>query len=251
MACCDTGIIPIQKKFLQQNEPFALEFREGFLFGRVVRRRIVQWKPWPLIDSNGANIFIPPSTFQAELRFRDPRNTQNDILYLDTSTNAGWPWFLHGAFGIKTQYVNTYLRYPEGDIIPGKFPAVDPIRSQLGDDITPLNDLSSPYEEPTDYIETIIQPGIHIAAEYYNKDTVKHVQPTLNLLFALYWVQWLKPTQHPTQIADIALKRYEGSRAIFLKAGFGDYPHNLGVKTIDDWGVKPMSIDEASVLGGR
>jgi hypothetical protein len=245
------GIVPIEKKFLQLNQSFAIEFREGFLFGRVVRRRICNWKPWYLIDSDGNNIDITALSHQAELRFLDPRNPVNDILYLDTTTNSGRPWLLHGAIGIKPQYVYAYLRYPEGDIIPGKFPNVDPIRPAAGDPISPLNGLVSPYEQPTDSHEIIIQPGVHLAAEYYNVDEKRNHQPVMNLLFCLYWVQWFQPNTHPTLISDIALKRYEGARAEFLQAGFGDYPHDLGPGLIKDWSVTPMSLDEAAALGGR
>jgi len=245
------GIIPIEKKFMQPNQSFALAFREGFLFGRVVWRRMVQYKPWALIDSQGTTIDIPASTTQSELRFRDPRNTLNDILYLDSTTNSGLPWFYHGAFGIRPQYVNMYLRYPEGDIIPGKFPGIDPIRPFAGDSITPLDGLNSPYEQPTDYVEVVIQPTVHIASEYYNRDERRNHNPVINILFALYWVQFYKKATHPTQISDIALRRYEGARATFLKVGFGDHPHDLGPQTIKDWGVEPMDLDEASALGGR
>jgi len=245
------GIIPIEKKFLQHNQLFAIEFREGFLFGRVIRRRICQWKPWPLIDADGNTVDITAGSPQPESRFRDPRNPANDILYLDSSTNAGRPWFFHGAFGIKPQQINMYLRYPEGDIIPGKFPEVDPIRPTSGDDISPINSLVSPYEQPTDYVEVIIQPGVHIAAEYYNKDEKRNHQPVLNILFSLYWVQFFKIATHPTLISDIALKRYEGAKAVFFKAGFGDFPHDLGPQLVKDWDVKPMTLDEAVALGGR
>jgi len=242
------GIIPIEKKFLQNNYLFALEFREGFCFGRTIRRRICQFKPWPLIDSQGNTVDIAASSHQSELRFRDPRNPQNDILYLDSTTNAGLPWFYHGAFGIKPQYINMYLRYPEGDIIPGKFANVDPIRPASGDDISPVNGLVSPYEQPTDFVEVVIQPGVHLGAEFYNKDADRNHQPVLNILFCLYWAQLFKPETHGDLIAGIAARRYP---ATFLTVGFGDHPYNIGEQTQRDWGVEPMSLDEAMALGGR
>lgn len=228
-----------------------MEFREGFLFGRVIRRRICQWKPYNLIDADGTAVDLAATTHQPELLFRDPRNTQNDILYLESSTDSGWAWFYHGAIGIHPEYVNMYYRYPEGDIIPGKFANVDPIRPVAGDNISPVNGVVSPYEQPTDYVEVVIQPLVHLGAEFYNRDEDRIYQPILNLLFSLYWVQWFKSTTHPTLISDIALKRYEGARATFFKVGFGNLPHNLGPQLQSDWNVTPMSLDEASALGGR
>ncbi|GAH26504.1 unnamed protein product, partial [marine sediment metagenome] len=113
------GIIPIEKKFLQNNNLFALEYREGYVFGRTMRRRILQYKPWPLLEDDGVTaIDIAASTHEPEVRFRDrPRGSENDILYLSSTTKAGLPWFLHGAFGLKPQYMNMYLRFPEGDVM--------------------------------------------------------------------------------------------------------------------------------------
>jgi hypothetical protein len=244
------GVVPIRAKFLENNYLFALEFREGFLFGRTLYRRICQWKPWPLIDENGDTVDIGPSSAQAELRFRDPRNPSNTILYLSTSKSAGHPWFFHGAFGIKPQQINMYLRFPEGQVIPGKFPDVDPIRPSSGDDLGYVNELNSPYEEPTDHVEVVIPPGLHIGAEYYNKDADRYHQPVVHILFALYWVQFFKPATHAKQIADIALRRYEGAKATFLKVGFGDLPHDLGGGLMKDWDVTPIPLDEAAALGG-
>jgi hypothetical protein len=243
-----SGIIPIEKKFLQNNQLFSLEFREGFIFGRTIRRRICQYKPWSLIDANGNAVDIAASSTQVELRFRDPRNTVNDILYLDATTNAGLPWFFHGSFGIKPQYVDMYLRYPEGDIIPGKFPNVDPIRPAAGDRISPINGLVSPYEQPTDYHEVIIPPLNRIGAEYYNQDANRNHQPIINILFCLYRVQLFRPGIHDDLISSIALRRYP---ATFFTVGFGDHPQPIGEQTERDWMVTPMSLDEAAALGGR
>ena len=240
------GIMPIEKKFLQNNTLFAMLFREGFVFGRTIRRRICQWKPYPLISANGVNVTLAAGASQPELRFRDPRNTQNDLLYLDQTTNAGLPWFLHGAFGIKPEQINMYPRFPEGNVIPGKFPAIDPIRPPSGDSISPLNSLVSPFESPTDYHEFTIPPLTHVGAEYYNKDVFRTFQPVINILFSVYWVQLFTPQTHPELINGIALRRYP---AYFFVVGFGDQPEDLAPQTAVDWCVKPLTLEAAAQLG--
>jgi len=244
------GIIPIEKKFMQNNNLFALEYREGYVFGRTMRRRILQYKPWPLLEDDGITaIDIAASTHEPEVRFRDrPRGSENDILYLSSTTKAGLPWFLHGAFGLKPQYMNMYLRFPEGDVIPGKFPNIGPIRPTAGDDISPLNGLVSPYEQPTDYHEGVIPPLEHIAAEYYNKDPDRSHNPVVNILFCLYWAQIFRPDTHPSMISNVAARRYP---ATFLTVGFGDHPHPMGEQMKDDWAIDPMTLDEAISLGGK
>lgn len=242
------GILPIVQKFLEPNYLMALQFREGFVFGRVVARRICQYKPWELIDSNGDGVDIAVSSAQAELRFRDPRNSANDILYLDSSVNAGFPWFYHGAIGIKPQYVYMYPRFPETKEIPGKFPEVDPIRPGTGDLLGYINEMTSPYEDPTDYVEWVIPPHVHVAAEYYNHDSDRAHRPVCNLLFALYWFQSFGIDKFSWLIKKIATREVP---AAFLKVGFGDFPQDLGSSLTRDWNVKPLDLDEAIEIGGR
>lgn len=245
------GIKSILEKLLLKNQLMAIDFNEGFVFGRVVRRRICHYKPWNLIDGNGNAVDIAADSHQGELRFVDPRNTANDILYLETMTNMGYPWILHGSIGIGPQQILMYPRFPEGKTIPGKFPNLDPIKPSAGEYLGYISSQQSPYEQPTDYIEYVIPPGIHMGAEYYNRDDERDHQPVLNLLFAVYWFQILDLTTHPELVPKIALRRVP---ATFLTVGFGDRPENAGEKLLEDWGkamerkVTPLTLDEA---GGR
>ena len=238
--------VPIHEKFLNNNYLVAIEFKQGFVFGRVIRRRICQYKPYKLIDSNGIAVDIPPSTHVGEFRFRDPRNTDVDILYLDSATSGGYAWIMHGAIGIKPEYVRMYLRIPEGKDIPGKFPAIDPIRPKMGDDVGYVSSLESPYECPTDFAEIVIPPMVHVGAEYYNTDPARSHQPVLNLLFCVYWLQLLDPDKHGQLIGAIATRKIP---ATFLTTGVGDTPLDLPTSVLREWAVEPLSLDEASTLG--
>jgi hypothetical protein len=238
----DIGVKPIREKLLEPNYLFAIEWREGFLFGRVIRRRICQWKPYNVVKSDGSVVSILPATHQDELWFRDPRNPANDILYLDTATNNGRPWFFHGAIGIKPHQVRMYLRFPEGKDIVGKFPNVDPIRPGSGDPLGYVDELNSPYEDPTDHVEIVIPPMVHAGAEYYNTDLTRIHQPVLHLYFALYWVQLFTKDKNGTIIRKIANREVP---AAFLTVGFGDVPYELGDKLKEAWKVQPISLEEA------
>ena len=239
------GIKPIAEKILEKNYLFALELSEGFLFGRTVRRRICQWKPYNLVNSAGDAVDIGAETHQSELWFRDPRNPSNDILYLDTGVSRGGPWFFHGAIGIKPQQIRMYLKFPEGKDMPGKFPAVDPIRPGQGDPLGYVNSLNSPFDNPTDHVEIVITPRLHLGAEYYNIDEERAYQPILNLYFALYWVQFFTIERDSTKIRRIANREIP---AAFLTVGFGDVPVELGSKLMEEWNVEPLSLKEACSL---
>jgi len=241
------GIRPIVEKFLLPNYLFALEFREGFVFCRVIRRRIMQYKPYPLIDTSGNAIDISADDHQPEVSLVDPRNPAKEILYLDSTTNAGFAWILHGSIGIKPQYIYMYPRFPSGQTIPGKFPNLDPIRPADGDNFGYVSSLESPYEQPTDFIEYVIPPRQKIGFEFYNKDPDRNHQPVLNILFACYWFQVLQPKKHGKLIRKIATREVP---AAFLTVGFGNEPIEMGDILATDWNIMPMRLDEASELGG-
>ena len=242
----EAGLRPIVEHFLHKNFLMAIEFQQGFVFGRVIRRRLCHWKPYYLISSTGTPVSIGPQTNQTELWFRDPRNPANDIPYLGSTTDVGYPWILHGSFGITPQYINAYPRFPSGKDVSGKFPNVDPTRPALGDDTGFINELNSPYLEPSDWIELVIPPIQHLGCEFYNKDLTRTFQPKLNLQFAVYWFQALTPPVYSNLIRSIAMRQVP---AAFLTVGFADTPLDFGSTLQNDWQVTPMSLDDAINLG--
>lgn len=245
----EKGIVPIVEKFLLQNHLMALEFSEGWLFARVVRRRIMQYRPYSLITAAGVTVDIAATGAQAELWMRDPRNNAVDILYLDVTTDKGFPWLLHGAIGWKPHFIRVYPRIPEGSNIPGKFPNIDALQPSAGDKTGYYSEKESPYDEPTDFMEYVIPPKTHIGHEFYNYDSRAH-NPVANILFALYHFQLLKPTTpgigvHNRMIRDIALRHVP---AAFLTVGFTSEPLKLGDTLLKDWDAKPIKLDEAIEL---
>lgn len=238
----ETGINKIHDRFLRPNYLFVLEFNEGFIFGRILRRRICAYNPCELTDAMGAKKDIPPNTHQSELRFRDPRSPADDILFLNAATNAGHPWFLHGSIGIKPSQINMYPRFPEGREIPGKFPNIDTARPLTGDNFGFINSDRSSFDAPTDFYEYIIPPMSRISAEYYNHDPERHHLPVLNILFSLYWFEPLTLATNGPLIQSIAARRVP---ATFLTVGFGDIPFELGDALKAAWKVTPISLSRA------
>lgn len=238
-----SGIGPINERLMKPNFNFALAFRQGFLFGRTIRAQNKFFRPYPVIDSSGNNVEIAASSSQAALRFRDPRNTENDLLFLDTRTHGGFPWFLHGGIGIRPEKVRLYLRIPEGQDIPGKFPDADPIRPGSGDDMGYLDSLNSPYYEPTDQFEVVVPPMTHIAAEYYNDGDLTQ-QPVLNLQFKLYWVQFYDPENARGRVMIRKIATGEAPAA-FLEVGVGHTLIDYNEALKKEWGVAAMELWEA------
>jgi len=241
------GVTPIRNLLLKPDMNFSLGFHEGFVFGRVVKRRICEYNPLRMIDSDGAGIDLAALSAQSSQWIVDPRNQQHDVLYLDKTTGGGWPWFFHGAIGIWPPQVHAYLKFPENGDIPGKFPNVEIIRPALGDRLGYLSSLNSPKDNPTDHVEVVIPPLQHLGIELYNHDAVDAHQPVLGLCFALYFCQIFKPETHGDIIADMA----NGRRPCkFLCVGFGDNAFVWDTQYGEDWRVKPMTLAQAEA-GGR
>lgn len=227
-------ITPITSKFLDTGYFFGLEFAEGWIFGQVMRHENLFYRPYEAINSAGSTIDIAADSSQSELRFYDPRNTDVDLLFLDTQTDRGFPWFLHGAIGIKPQYIRAYLRYPETKGIPGKFPKGGPIRPQSGEDLGYIDSINSPYTVPSDQVEIVIVPNVHLGVEYYNIDKNRAHRPVLNLQFRLYW---FKPILDENTIIQ------------FIRGKIPWRPLTVGFENrvpfiYTDWRVQPLPNDE-------
>jgi len=222
---------PISEKFLNPNDLLAIKFDEGWIFTRVLAREPVMYKPFNLSSVN--------ATSHTDYgRLND--SSGNDVIYIDKATP---PRILHGAIGIKPNSIRLYIRYPEGSDIIGKPPNVNPPTPSSGSDYGYLTGEESPYDEPTDYMELVIPPKIHLSFEYYNTDSIAHT-PALNLQFMLYEVQLLTDKK---LIQLIATRKIPCAFRIC-----GTVYKQISYEQIlrKDWKIDPLTLDEASKGGG-
>lgn len=247
------GTQPIMQKFLRQNDLFMLAFQQGFIFGRVLFAERMQFKPYKVINSAGTAVEVAAGSSQAELRFRDPRNTNVDLLYMDDETDVNafnLPWILHGSIGIRprTNALRMTLTYPEAKSKFGKFPDADPIQgTSAGNFLGYLSGENSPYEIPSDFLELWIPPKIHIGHQWYNDDAINH-GPSLHLLFTLYHFQILRPDGPPDE-SDL-IKKMATRKVPAAVAQCGPSQSLLQYTYGSSWGVQPIALYEATTLGG-
>ena len=235
------GVVPITKKFLQPNYLFALRFREGFIFGRVIEAVRLHYRPYKLVDSSGNAIDISPGDKRESLRLRDPRRPEDDVLYIPDPTLDGMPVILHGSFGVSPSNIRVYIRCPEGSAPWGKWPGLSYISA--GDDLGYISSVESPYETPTDFAEIVAVPRERITFDFYNKDSARSHQPVLNLLFSMYQFQVLTPSRHMPLIRAIARREVP---AAYLTAGIRGNPLPWTSVLESSWGTRPMSLGQAA-----
>lgn len=245
---------PITEKFLERNHLFALAFREGWIFGRVLLAEKKYFWPYPMINSAGTAQDISGPAALTELRIYDPRNRDTRLLYLDDKTTpdtkavagpgfkGGLPTVLHGAIGVKPAFMRMYIRYPWGKMHFGEFEGLNPISGPASTDTLGfVNGELSPFDEPTDWLELWIPPKMDIGVEFYNPDVKDH-QPSLSFWFNQYHFQPLSVNDpnHRRIIRLIATRQ--------IPAAFGQCGPSRGLKTYDyasEWKVQPISLDEA------
>jgi hypothetical protein len=253
----EEGIKPITEKFLERNHLFALAFREGWIFGRVLLSEKKFFYPYNLINASGTAQDISGASGLAELRIYDPRNRDTRLLYLSSATSSdtrsiagpnfsgGLPTLLHGAIGIKPTFMRMYVRYPWGKSHFGEFEGLNPISATAsGNYLGFVDGTKSPYEMPTDWLEMWIPPKMDIGVEFYNEDVKIH-QPVLSLIFMQYHFQPLDVNNalHRRIIKLIASRQ--------IPAAFGQCGPSVSLKTYDfrsDWKVNTLSLDEAMDL---
>lgn len=242
-----TKWLSIEDKFLRQNYLFGLQFSDGWMFGRIITRNFCRYKPYKLINTAGTATSIAASTHQSELLIKDPRNTDNDMLYMNSYISPdGYPWFYHFALGIKPVGIRAWIRYPETTDIPGKFPELDPISPTNNEDLGYFTWEDSPYEGPTEYTEMVLMPKTRISLEYYNT-TSETQKPVLNISTMVYRFEVLDKISNPHLISQIA----SGQRpAALFRIGYGVRPTAMEQGLQNAWRAELMTLEQAIALSG-
>jgi len=208
---------------------------------------MLHYKPYALSDASGNAVTVSAGSYKTDQVLYDSRSPYKKILYLDSATNSGFPWILHGSIGITPPYLLMYPRFPSGGDLYGKWPELAPARPSSGDKFSYVSEKESPYDNPTDFIEYVIPPKLDISFDFYNTDSSRDAQPVLNLLFALYWFEVLTPERHARLIGKIAAREVP---AAYLKVGFGYAPLSMSDVIRKEWRATPMSLEEAIAIGG-
>ena len=249
----DRGLYPMVHRFLRPKFLFGLEFREGILFGIVISRRLNVYKPYKAITTSSSGVAtaltVAPLTVSVPVQFLDPRNTQNDILYLNKnlSPSGGYVWWLHAGFGIKQKYLYTYPRYPATKEFFGTWPNVTAPVPANGDFLGFVNAEYSPYSMPTDFSELAIVPGQHPDFTFYNQNpNGVTYQPEIHLLACTYYTVLFDPSNPNDQPMIRAIAN--GGLGEIFRIGGGDQPISYQ-GLAGDWEVQPILLDEAKVLG--
>lgn len=259
------GVVSIERRFLYPNFLFGLIFQEGYVFGRILRRSIMQYKPFDqlgLLQPGSTQMTFPSALFQNNQI--SPQNTTqtdvilasglspadlHDVLYIPTAepdVNA-FP-FLHGAIGVKPSYVRVYPRYPQNESFMGKWPSLNPPQPQNGDPFAYFDGVESPYDTPTDFRQLVIPPGLHMSFQFFLPPQYDQVQPLLNLRFAFYVSQLFDPIDGPDwQKNLVGMIATSKVRSTFLTVGSGEQPLSI---TRINMPVEAVSIEAAAALGG-
>jgi hypothetical protein len=259
------GIQPIRNKFLQPNYLFTLQFQEGYLFGRTLNRELLTWDPYDqlgMIQPGSNSMLFPSSQYPSGTNAVSPSNGSvtdtvlagnqslvnlHDILYIPTGKQA----LIHGAIGIKPNYVYCYARYPLASSYFGRWPAVQPPQPANGDQFARFSGYDSPYEDPTDAVELVIPPGIDTSYQFFLQGKQTQTQPLLNLRFAYYQVDIFNPNGQNFEKNLIGAIARRSVPASYLTCGPAQYPIGFGnTNQANNFSVPPITLAQAQALGG-
>lgn len=225
----DKGLQPIDQKFLNVGDLFAMEFSQGLVFMEVMGWEQNKYAPY---DGVGKVVGQSNSGFQ---RLED---NGKDILYVEKTKKK----VLHAAIGQSPSYFRRYTNYPEGQVRLRSIPNLSTPTS--GDDFGYIDGDESPYQRPTDAEELYIPPGVHLDFDFYNADGSEH-EPVLNIKLREYNIRPLDP-KDPNDKKAIRRIVQTGSPMPIVPAGSMD--RQVDYDLIDYWGVRPIQFDEARDL---
>ena len=228
----------IEEKFLDSNDLFGLEFKQGFVFLEVLNWEPLTYNPYSAVGN------ISATSASDWTRLEDDGD---DILFVEKGVRR----VIHGSIGMHPKNVRQYVRYPEGQQQIGMWPNLSTPAPSNGSDYGYVDGDESPYSSPTDELELFIPPGVHLDFRYYNAGN-NDTTPKLNLNFRNYVVRPLKPRNNPDDLNAVKRIMKPGTPIPIAPVG------TIGVKddfALDSWKVEPVNRDEANRLlnkgGGR
>lgn len=275
------GIRSIRDRFLSPGNLFGLQFNDGIIFGHVLRREALKYKPLRVTDEAGTVLTVAPQAASDEIVIKDPRTSAKTVLG-GTDLKPKWgrmPQILHGSVGVYPNNFQMYVRYPtKAGNLHGVWPTTNAADPGAGDELGNVDGDDSPYHDPTDALELVLVPGADPSFRFFNTrssatadERADSEQPVLNCQFARYGFEFLNPLVRGDSMPSSAVGKAMKKRANVLirKIMFGEFedrfrwlPVGAGESLIEMPGdlksrwreegdrteLRPITMDEALTL---
>lgn len=220
-------------EFLRNNNLLSIEFDDGFIFSRVINRKLFLYKPYVYGDVSSGNYTTP---------FK-PQHRNREIIYIDQSTP---PRVIHFTVGIKPYSTRLYIKYPSGSAPINSIPNIETASAEVGSDYSYIDGYISPFENPSELAEIFVPPKTHIEFQLYNPEDYT-VRPALNIYGMIYKLQLLDPNGSEYERKLIRKMAERSIPSAF--ATLGDPDNLLSYSHLRDaWEVEPITLSEAVVL---
>jgi hypothetical protein len=227
----DSTLNPIEDKFLNTGDLFAMRFSDGLIFLEVTGWQQNRYSPYNNIEE------IPADSSSG---FQRLEHDGDDILFIEKRKQK----VSHVGIGHSPSHVRRYTNFPEGEVRLRSIPNLSTPRS--GDDYGYVDGNESPFSNPTEAEELFIPPGVHLDFNFHNADT-KPAKPILNIKMREYNIRTLKPSNDSDKNA---IKRIVSAGSPIPIAPAGGMDRQVDYDLEDFWGVAPMSFNRARNLGG-
>lgn len=231
-----TGDDPIQSRFLDSRDLFALRYEEGLVFMEVEEFENTDYEEFGELEDieSGTNL---DDGFQ---RLED--SNSDDLLHVPPGNEN---MVMHVGIGISPSVIEMYVAYPEGNRSKGSIPDLS-TQPLPGSNFGGIDGDDSPYRKPTVASELIIPPGVFISVDFHNPGDDSH-EPVLKFVYRKYKVNVLNPNSSSDKDAVSKIAR-PGSPAPIFPVGNMIHKENFNMGS--EWGVNPIRRKRA-MGGGR
>lgn len=228
---------PIESRFLNRRDLFALEYRNGIVPLEVQDLEDTRYEAF----SNLEDIESGTSRDDGYQRIQDSNN--DDLLFVpsdDINT------VLHVGFGIAPSVIEAFIAYPEGSRSKGSLPDLS-TQPTPGANHGYIDGNDSPYRNPSVKTELVIPPKQRISVDFQNPGDDTH-EPLLNFVYRKYKVNTIDPRKNSNEVRRIVSP---GSPAPIFPVGNFEEKADFN---IDEWSVSPRSRSRLMSMvsgGGR
>lgn len=224
--------VPIEDQWLDRNDIFGLEYKQGLVFLSVAGYEDAKFKPFGELEDIEENTSLD-NGFQ---RLNDANG--DDVLYLDKSDDPNK--VIHAGIGHRPMAIRRFTRYPEGEAKLRSIPNLSiPTTS---DDYAYVDGRDSPYEQPSNAEELVIPPGQHLSFDFRNEDDDDDHEPILNIKMRIYTVVPIDPQGRHDEKNAVKRAISHGSPIPRYPVGTIDKQDEYNMRS--DWEVEPRTLSQ-------
>lgn len=225
--------VPIQERFLDNRDLFALRYQEGLVFLEVEEFEDTVYEDF----SNLEDIESTTSLNAGYQRIED--SNSDDLLFVPAGNDFT---IMHLGIGVAPSVIEMFISYPEGSRNRGSLPDLT-AQPTPGANFGMVDGGQSPYRKPTSASELVIPPKQRVSMDFQNPGDDTH-EPILKVVYRKYRVGVLDVESRDDEVKN-AIRRILNPGSPMPIFTVGNFNSKAEYNMDEEWNVRPVGKSDA------